>query len=88
MIVFCESCGKILDAVEIEKYINYCRYCVDEQGKLKSFEEKKTDNIQSIKTILGYGERFSEELALKMMSKYPAWRNIIFQEEKINENSK
>ncbi len=90
MITFCFSCGKAIDIrdCEFEKNPKYCRYCVDENGKLKSFERKKNENIKKIKIILGYSNEFSEKLALKMMSKYPAWKNIIRQEENENEDSK
>lgn len=88
MITFCGSCGKVIDIqdCEFEKNPKYCRFCVDENGKLKSFERIKNENIRQIKTILGYSDKFSENLALKMMSKYPAWKNIIEQEENENED--
>ncbi len=66
----CQSCGMSIDAGP------YCRHCVDEHGRLQSFEERflrMTAFAEQQNPRLGKTE--VETRALDAMAGMPAWRD-------------
>lgn len=79
-IKICESCGMPMKKKEDFGGQNprnkYCRFCTDEQGVLKTYEEKVND----FKNLLMKTQDLSETQAVKMakesLMQFPAWKNI------------
>ena len=77
---FCESCGMPMkNTIDFGGKIlenKYCRYCTDDSGNLKSFEEK----VKDIKGLLMKTNNLEEEQAIKMakekLKQFPAWKDI------------
>lgn len=75
----CESCGmpmkKIEDFGGRNPQNKYCRYCTNERGELKSYEEK----VDDFKNFLMKTQDLDESQALKMsietLKQFPAWKN-------------
>ncbi len=66
----CESCGMSIEAGP------YCEYCVDEDGKLKAFEEKFERFVQWAMEKDGMKDRAEAEAKTPAyMKTMPAWAN-------------
>lgn len=78
--IICESCGmpmkKIEDFGGKNPQNKYCKFCTDEKGNLKSFQEK----VEDFKRFLIKTQDLSENQAFKMakesLKQFPAWKNI------------
>jgi len=78
--IICESCGMPMKSIEdfggkvIEN--KYCKYCTDNQGNLKPYNEK----IANIKSLLiksnDFGEEQAEKMAKEKLKQFPAWKDI------------
>jgi hypothetical protein len=65
----CQSCGMPIEAGP------YCRYCVDEQGNLQTFEERFARMAQWMRrTRPELSQPEAEAQALDYMATMPAWR--------------
>ena len=72
---FCFSCGMPLEGEEAQKASgDYCQYCTDEKGNLKSRDEIAQGMVQFMK---GWQPKVSDEEYLRraraFMSAMPAW---------------
>ncbi len=75
----CESCGMPMKMPEDFGGQNpnnkYCKYCTDENGNLKSFNEK----IHDLKNLFMRTQNLGEPQALKLAKEYlikqPAWKD-------------
>jgi len=54
---------------------DYCRYCVNEDGSMHSFEQKKEGMTGFIIKTQGLSREAAESAALSMMKKLPAWKD-------------
>jgi len=76
----CESCG--ISFKSINEYSNktletkYCNYCTDNQGNLKSYNEKLTDFKNLLLKNNNYGEEQAKKIAKIKMKQFPAWKDI------------
>jgi len=52
----------------------YCKYCVDESGKLKSKEQIRKGWVQFVMKSEGKSQKESEKLVDSQMKKMPAWK--------------
>ncbi len=65
----CTSCGRKFDGEGV-----YCGGCLNEKGKLKSFEEVKKSLGLSIAKSQGYAEEPAGEIAESILRQQPAWK--------------
>jgi hypothetical protein len=66
----CQSCG-----MGIENGA-YCRYCVDEQGKLQPFDERFERMVQwQLRQKPGLARATAEKETLAYMATMPAWKD-------------
>ena len=66
----CESCGMPIEAGP------YCRYCVDDAGKLQPFEERFERMVQwQAKREPNASREQLERKTLAYMATMPAWKN-------------
>jgi hypothetical protein len=76
----CESCGMPMKKTEDfgggDPQNKYCRFCTDEKGNLKSYQEK----VEDFKNFLMKTQDLSESQAVKMakdsLKQFPAWKNV------------
>lgn len=75
----CYSCGMPFQTPEDRSLglggSEYCKYCTDEKGRLKSYEEI----LQLLADYLVHSQALNPSAAInmakEMMSEMPAWRN-------------
>jgi hypothetical protein len=76
----CESCGMTMANIEDfggkNSESKYCKYCTDNQGKLKSYAEKVDDFKNLILKTNDFGEEQAEKIAKERLKQFPAWKNI------------
>ena len=76
----CESCGmpmkKIEDFGSQNSESKYCKYCTDNQGKLKSYVEKIEDFKNLILKTNDFGEEQAEKMAKEHLKQFPAWGTL------------
>jgi hypothetical protein len=66
----CESCGMPIESGP------YCRYCIDEQGKLQPFDERFERMVQwQLKKEPESSRADAEKKTLAYMAKMPAWKD-------------
>ncbi len=72
---FCYSCSAPLEMSEFKgPSENYCKYCTDEQGNLKSRDEIKTGIVEWLKTWQpGLDQEKAQVRAEYFMKAMPAW---------------
>jgi hypothetical protein len=64
----CESCGMPIASGP------YCKYCVDETGKLQDFDTRFERMVQwTLREDRGLSREQAEANALKHMARMPAW---------------
>jgi hypothetical protein len=64
----CESCGMPIDSGP------YCKYCVDEAGKLQDFDTRFERMVQwAQREDRGLSREQAEANTLKYMARMPAW---------------
>lgn len=54
---------------------DYCTYCADADGAMKSFEEAKRSMIHFVTSTQGIDPAMAEKVAINAMKKLPAWEN-------------
>jgi len=64
----CTSCGRKFDGEGV-----YCGNCLNEKGKLKSFEEVRNNLGEYIQKTQGYAEEPAGEIAESILKQQPAW---------------
>ncbi len=76
----CESCGMSMKNIEDFGNQNtenkYCKYCTDNQGKLKPYAEKVKDFKNLIMKTNNFGEEQAERMVKESLQQFPAWKNI------------
>jgi len=76
----CESCGMSMKSIEDFGGKNpknkYCKHCTDNQGNLKSYNEKVTDFKNLIVKTNDFGEEQAEKMAKESLKQFPAWKDI------------
>ena len=74
----CQSCGMPMRSTEEfggqDSNNNYCCYCTNEAGKLKSYAEVKQGFTQFIVKTQGVDISEAEKMAQAAMEKMPAWK--------------
>lgn len=76
----CESCGMPMKKTEDfgggNSQNKYCRFCTNNQGELKPYEEKVND----FKNLLMKTQDLNESKALTMakeaLKQFPAWKDV------------
>ncbi|MDR2719771.1 MAG: zinc ribbon domain-containing protein [Nitrososphaerota archaeon] len=53
---------------------DYCVHCVNEDGSMHSFDEKKVSLTSFIVKTQGLSPEVAENVALSMMKQLPAWK--------------
>lgn len=75
----CESCGMPMRSPEdfgrSDVNNKYCRYCTNEKGELKNYEEALTGMTNFIVQTQGLDRTQAEKAAKEHMTKMPAWRD-------------
>lgn len=75
----CVACGMPMKAPsdfalgDINK--DFCCYCANEDGSMKSFEEKKSDLQKLLIHTQGISQEVAEKMVVSMMKNLPAWRD-------------
>lgn len=76
----CESCGMPMKVATDFGGSNpdnkYCKYCTDENGKLKDFQTKLNDMVNFITSRMGVDKNIAEKIAKENMAKMPAWKHL------------
>jgi len=54
---------------------DYCVHCVNVDGSMHSFDEKKESLTKFVVRTQGLSREAAENVALSMMEKLPAWKN-------------
>ncbi|MEZ4812878.1 MAG: hypothetical protein R2883_05245 [Caldisericia bacterium] len=67
----CRSCGRMLKADEQGK--DFCKHCVDENGKLKTYDEVASNLASYLMETQGLDERASANAAKAIVSSQPVW---------------
>jgi AcrR family transcriptional regulator len=74
----CQSCGMILhdtaDFAQHDKSSRYCRYCADDQGTLKSFDQVVKTMTEFFQKTQVLNARSARKAALAVLAKNPAWK--------------
>jgi LSD1 subclass zinc finger protein len=71
---FCHACTAPLQNPEFRGASDiYCKYCSDEKGNLKPYEEVKAGIVQWIKDWQGVSDDVAAERAEYFMKAMPAW---------------
>jgi hypothetical protein len=75
----CESCGMPMRAPEDfggnDTSNKYCRYCTNEQGILKNYEDTLNGMTNFVVQTQGLDRSQAEKAAKEHMAKMPAWKN-------------
>ena len=76
----CNSCGMPLENKEDfsmgDTASIYCKYCVDNNGKLLSYEAILKVNADYLKESQGIAEEASIKMAKDLLKTMPAWKNV------------
>ena len=76
----CESCGMPMKSTDDfgGKFSKnkYCKYCTDNQGNLKSYNEKVADFKNLFIKTNDFGIEQAEKMAKEKLKQFPAWKNI------------
>jgi hypothetical protein len=79
LIKACKSCGMPMETVEQHGGKNplnpYCKYCTDEMGNLKSYEEVLSGMTDYMLTNLKLEFNTATQMAKEEMIKHPAWKS-------------
>ena len=80
---FCQACGMPLEKKEDfaggDENSNFCVYCVNPDGSVKSGEEIFKGGVQFFLNALGGEESFAEKITRKNMSRLPYWQEHVFE---------
>ena len=75
----CNSCGMPLENKEDfalgDTSSHYCKYCVDEKGKLLSYDTILKANADYFKESQGLTELAANKMAKDLLMSMPAWKN-------------
>jgi hypothetical protein len=79
LIKVCKSCGMPMENVEQHgggnPLNNYCSYCTDELGNLKSYDEVLQGMTNYMITAMKLEYKTAQEMAKDEMIKHPAWKS-------------
>ena len=88
----CQSCGKLIELLEdfagLDQSSIYCPSCADDFGKLRSFEEVLENLTQRIAKTDGFDESASQNAALQILGRQPAWEPKFRKEEGMKTNKR
>jgi hypothetical protein len=74
----CSSCGFPLDdAAAAPGAPEYCRHCVDDQGRLRTYQEVLANNAHWYEQNQGLDPEAARRLAAELMATLPAWRDRV-----------
>lgn len=80
----CIACGmpmnKTSDYPQGDVRKDYCIYCMNPDGSMQSFEEKKAGMIRFVMKSQGFDEKAAVKIAESIMKKLPAWREYFKQQ--------
>jgi hypothetical protein len=75
---FCQACGMPLtkkeDFAEGDENSNFCLYCVNAYGNVKSCEEIFEGGVQFFMNQLGADQQMAEKITRKNMNAQPYWQ--------------
>ena len=75
----CNSCGMPLENKEdfalSDTSSSYCKYCVDESGKLLSYDTVLKNNAHYFQESQGLTEQAATKMAKDLLVSMPAWKN-------------
>ncbi len=81
----CRSCGMIFrskdDYALADTRQDFCRYCTDEKGVLRSFDEVLKVMTLFLERTQGINTKAAQQAALTILHKNPAWKASIKQKE-------
>lgn len=76
----CNSCGMPLQNAEDfamgDETANFCRYCVDKEGKLLPFDKILKSNASYFQESQGLTEQAATKMAKDLLVSMPAWKNV------------
>ena len=76
---FCQACGMPLikkeDFASGDENSNFCRYCVNVDGSVKSCEEIFEGGVQYFMSHVGNDRKMAEKITRKNMSRLPYWQD-------------
>ena len=76
----CESCGMPMKDIEDFGGKNpenkYCKFCTDEAGNLKSYEEKLKDFKNFLQKTQDLSDSQATKMAEESLKQFPAWKTI------------
>lgn len=71
---YCHSCGMPLSAPDARGASdNYCAYCTDSNGNLKSWDEAVSGLAQYLDSWQNVGTEESRKRAVRYLTSMPAW---------------
>ncbi len=78
MTKYCQACGMPLEKKEDfaggDENSQFCLYCVDEKGQVKSGEEIFEGGVQFFMSQLGGDRQLAEKVTRKNMKMLPYWQ--------------
>ncbi len=76
---YCTSCGMPLEKKEDfaggDESSNFCLYCVNKDGSVKSCEEVFEGGVQFFLEMLGNDRMVAERIVRKNMNQLPYWKD-------------
>jgi hypothetical protein len=79
LIKVCRSCGLPMEIPEqhggSDPLNPYCRYCTDEIGNLKSYDEVLRGMTNYMLTTMKLEYKSAQNMAKEEMTKHPAWKS-------------
>ncbi|MCK9393512.1 MAG: zinc ribbon domain-containing protein [Candidatus Paceibacterota bacterium] len=76
---YCQACGMPLtkkeDFANGDENSNFCLYCVNEDGSVKSCEDIFEGGVQYFMSQLGDDRALAEKMVRKNMSQLPYWKD-------------
>jgi hypothetical protein len=76
---FCQACGMPLikkeDFAGGDENSNFCRYCVNVNGSVKSCEEIFEGGVQYFMIHVGNDRKMAEKITRKNMGRLPYWKD-------------
>lgn len=75
----CNSCGMPMETNEDFALSNtssdFCRYCVDNKGKLLTYEQILENNASYFQESQGITQQAAVKMAADLLKTQPAWKN-------------
>jgi hypothetical protein len=77
----CMSCGMLLgrpeDSLKDDTSQDYCKYCADEDGTLRPFDEVFDTMTNFLEKTQALNEDAARQTAFAVLSKNPAWKEYV-----------